>query len=326
MSDFDDDLDILEIVHPYGWDTVGYYERGEGGGEGAYHAVVTPENLSEDTVRPKERALVELCRAEKAAGRKVWVYIQYTDRHDVQGRVERLLKGAGLRVGSLRASVGLAKREEWIARNAPKCDVLVSHPRLVETGLDFFDKAGSYVVPTVVFYEQGYLLTTLRQASRRAWRIGQKLPCRVVHLYYKGTLQERAMALMGEKPAAAAAVEGRFGGEGLVALAGDDAGSTEMALAKSLAERLDQGDARRAWARVVAAPPASQARADGPEVCRRMRAAGVTVKGLAQRLGATQARVRAARKGGTDCPRMLAALGEAPPRKRAGAARGRRAR
>jgi hypothetical protein len=240
--------------HPFGWGPVGYREGGEGGGGGCFVTVCTPDDLGEGAVRPKEQALIDLCLAERDAGRKVWVYVQFTDRHDVQGRVEKLLRGAGLRVGSLRAKVPLAKREEWIAKNAPKCDVLVSHPRLVETGLDFFDRAGTYVVPTVVFYEQGYLPNTLRQASRRAWRIGQTMPCRVVHLYYRGTLQERAVALMGEKLAAAVAIEGRFGGEGLIALAGDDAGPTEMALARSLAERLDDGAARRAWAKVTAVP------------------------------------------------------------------------
>ena len=35
------------------------------------------------------------------------------------------------------------------------------------------------------FYETGYDLFTLRQASRSAWRIGQKRPCRVYYLYYQ---------------------------------------------------------------------------------------------------------------------------------------------
>jgi hypothetical protein len=63
-------------------------------------------------------------------------------------------------------------------------------------------------------------------------------------------MQDRAMALMGRKLTAAQALEGRFSSEGLVALAGEDA-NVEIALARSLVERLDEGDARRAWNKVV---------------------------------------------------------------------------
>ena len=60
------------------------------------------------------------------------------------------------------------------------------------------------------FYETGYNLFTLRQASRRSWRIGQKEACRIVYFYYEGTMQDRAMALMGKKLTAAQALEGIF--------------------------------------------------------------------------------------------------------------------
>src|SRR5581483_6010088 len=124
--------------------------------------------------------------------------------------------------------------------------VVISHPRLVETGLDLFDKSGRHNFPTLCFYEAGYNLFTLRQASRRAWRIGQTEPCRVAYLYYAGTMQDRALALMGRKLTAAQALEGKFSGEGLVAMAGEDA-NVEVALARSLVSRMDEGDARRAW-------------------------------------------------------------------------------
>jgi len=85
--------------YPYGWDTVGYRERGEGGGDGCFIGVVRPQNLDPKAVLPKERALIELCRAERAAGRQVWVYVQFTRAHDVAGRLERVLRDAGFRVG-----------------------------------------------------------------------------------------------------------------------------------------------------------------------------------------------------------------------------------
>src|SRR5262249_19665874 len=92
---------------------------------------------------------------------------------------------------------------------------------------------------------------TMRQASRRAWRIGQRKDCKVIYLYYGGTLQARAMALMGKKMEAAQALEGKFSAEGLASLSGED-GSAEMALAKSLANRIDEGDTARRWAKIGA--------------------------------------------------------------------------
>jgi hypothetical protein len=251
--------------YPCGWKPVGYHQTGEGAGPGVFVTVAVPPDLPEGVIRPKEQALIELVRSERSRGRKVWVYVQYTDQHDVQGRLDRLLREAGLRVGVLRARVPLAEREEWIARHAPQFDVVISHPRLVETGLDLFDKGGRYNFPTLCFYETGYNLFTLRQAARRSWRIGQGQPCRVVYLHYEGTMQGRAMALMGRKLTAAQALEGRFSGEGLVALAGADA-TVEIALARSLVERLDDGDARRAWGKVVnphGRPAAANGRPEG---------------------------------------------------------------
>ena len=146
--------------------------------------------------------------------------------------------------------MALSRREEWIARHAPGLDAVISHPRLVETGLDLFDKGGRHNFPTLCFYETGYNLFTLRQASRRSWRIGQNQACRIVYFHYEGTMQERAMALMGKKLTAAQALEGTFSSEGLAAMAGEDA-NIEMALARSLVSRMDEGDARRFWTKVV---------------------------------------------------------------------------
>ena len=57
------------------------------------------------------------------------------------------------------------------------------------------------------------------------------------------------MVLMGKKLTAAQALEGTFSSEGLVAMAGEDA-NLEIALARSLVGRMDEGDVRRLWTRV----------------------------------------------------------------------------
>lgn len=188
-------------------------------------------DLPEDVVWPKERALVDLCLSEAAQGRRVFVYLVYTDARDVSARLEQILREAGLRVAVLRESVRPAVREEWIARQVVSgVQVLVGNARLVQLGLDLLE------FPTLAFYQTGYSLFTLRQASRRSWRIGQTQPVRVVFLAYRDHLQEAALRLMGTKLRAALALEGRFSSEGLRAMAeGDDLG---VELARVLVEGL----------------------------------------------------------------------------------------
>jgi hypothetical protein len=239
--------------YPFGWEPVGYWQAGADGARGRYVTVADPPHLPEGVIYPKELALIDLVQSEKAKRRKVWVFVQYTDKHAVQERLEMLLTQAGIKVKVLAASVPLARREDWIDEHAPHVDVVISHPRLVETGLDLFDKGGRHNFPTIAFYETGYNLFTLRQASRRAWRIGQRERCRIVYFHYEETMQERAMALMGKKLTAAQALEGTFSSEGLVALAGEGP-NVELALARSLVERMDEGDARRMWRKSINTP------------------------------------------------------------------------
>ncbi len=212
--------------HPYGWPLI------DAGKEGSF----LPASLDVETIRPKEEALVDLCKSEMAAGRQVWVYVQRTVTRDVGARLVRLLRDAGMRADQLRSSTSPREREEWIYRKGRDLDVCVSHPDLVKTGLDLFAPDGNHNFPTLVFYQTGYNTFTLRQASRRSWRIGQKLPCKTVFLYYTGSFQESCMAHMGKKMSACEAIDGKFSAEGLAAMAGED--DATMALAKSLVEKV----------------------------------------------------------------------------------------
>ena len=124
----------------------------------------------------------------------------------------------------LRASTPTHKREAWYREQLKRgIDVAICHPKLVETGLDLLE------FPTILFHETGYSLHTLRQASRRSWRIGQKRPVEVKFFAYSGTMQEVCLRLMGKKLLVALAMEGKFASEGLQALDGDDDMLTAMA-------------------------------------------------------------------------------------------------
>jgi hypothetical protein len=115
---------------------------------------------------------------------------------------------------------------------------VICHPKLVQTGLDLID------FPTILFYETGYSIYVLRQASRRSWRIGQRLPVKVKFLHYAETMQESCLRLMGKKLLVSLAMEGKFSSEGLQAINEDDdilmAMARELVTEKGIGERADQ--------------------------------------------------------------------------------------
>lgn len=87
---------------------------------------------------------------------------------------------------------------------------------------------------TLIFYSMGYNLFTLRQASRRSWRINQTAPrVEVYLLYYADTIQAKAMKLMASKLAVAGIIEGSLSDEGLAAMS--DVKDLTSQMAKELA-------------------------------------------------------------------------------------------
>src|SRR5262249_42772010 len=70
---------------------------------------------------------------------------------------------------------------------------------------------------------------TLRQASRRSWRIGQREPVRVAFFTYSNTSQESCLRLMGKKLLVSLAMEGKLHVEGLQTMDQDDDMLTAMA-------------------------------------------------------------------------------------------------
>ena len=82
----------------------------------------------------------------------------------------------------------------------------------------------------------------MRQASRRAWRIGQTRPVKVVFMSYRNTLQADALKLVAKKLQSSLAVEGDLPEDGLAAY-GDDGDDLMMALARKIVsgDREDAG-------------------------------------------------------------------------------------
>ncbi len=185
--------------------------------------------LPEDRLYPKERALVDLVAAERLAGRRVLVYVTHTGTRDITGRMEEFLGRHGFRVAVMKAdAVPPERREAWVAKRVEEgVDVLVCHPQLVQTGLDLVE------FPTVCWFETHYSVYTMRQASRRSWRIGQTEPVQVVFMAYRNTLQADALQLVAKKLQSSLAVEGELPEDGLAAY-GDDGDDLMLALARKI--------------------------------------------------------------------------------------------
>ena len=96
---------------------------------------------------PKEAWLVDFVSAESEQGRKTLIYLRQTGTRDIQYRLEKILKDAGVRAQVLTSGVEARKREAWIAGKVFGIDALIVNPRLVETGLDLI------AFSNVVFFE-----------------------------------------------------------------------------------------------------------------------------------------------------------------------------
>lgn len=195
--------------------------------------IVNPENnevlirmpeLDRNELRNKERELLELVQKKVDAGEKVLIYCQWTNKTDVQQKLNKLLKANNIKSVIMTSKQSADTREEWIENQLEKgAQVLICNPSLVETGLDLLS------FTTIIFYQLGYNLFTLRQASRRSWRLSQDKDIEVYFMYYKSTIQEKAISLMATKLQASMAIEGKFSEEGLRAMSNNEDLLTQIA-------------------------------------------------------------------------------------------------
>jgi hypothetical protein len=226
---------------PWGWSPITCPAYNEAGKRTGSEFVTQPTDLGENRIDNKDERLVKICTEEQQKNRRCCVYVNFTGKHDVRPKLQQALQDAGLRAVIMPDTVQPAAREDWIESHLNELDVLIVHPRRVMTGLDLI------AFPSLIFYQVGYSTHVLRQASARARRPTQTQACKVFFLYYQNSIQETALALMGEKEAASQALEGVFDTNALRAMMnGAENDDIVAALANSLESECTR-DAKTAW-------------------------------------------------------------------------------
>jgi len=132
----------------------------------------------------KEKRALELVKSELSQGRKVLLYVHFSNKGVADDLLKMLEKELPQYIHKfLSPTINANKRQAWIEKNPS--DVLICNPELVKTGLDLLQ------FPTIIFYESTYNVFTLKQASRRSWRIGQRENVKVIFMAYSNTPQHK---------------------------------------------------------------------------------------------------------------------------------------
>lgn len=220
------------------------------------YTIVKPASVAcFDDILPKEEKVMELVRAKVAAGERVLIYTSWT-RTDSQQKLLKLLTQEGYRTEILSPKIPPAKREEWVEKRVRSgVQVLITNPSCVKTGLDL------NAFTTLIFYSMDFNLFTLRQASRRSWRINQTAPrVEIYFLYYKDTMQAKAMKLMASKLAVAGIIEGTLSEEGLAAMSDVRDLTSQMAKELSLGIKDNVEDIAAAFKKMAVINPERRTR------------------------------------------------------------------
>ena len=128
--------------------------------------------------------MVDLVAAERMEGRRVLVYATHTGTRDITERMEDILTRHGFRVAVMKAdarrtrgrrgwrqgasSEGLVKA--WVADRVKQgINVMICHPRLVQTGLDLID------FQTLVWFETEF--SVFQSTEKCAVLVGSRFGC-----------------------------------------------------------------------------------------------------------------------------------------------------
>ncbi|SDO17684.1 Helicase conserved C-terminal domain-containing protein [Paenibacillus sp. yr247] len=190
----------------------------------------------------KERWLVETVKKELAENRRCTIFNSYTGAYGMNERVRDILTNHGIRCKILDEPNTDLRQERLAELEADEIPVIITNMKMVEVGLDMM------YWPTIIFYQLNYEVSTVRQSSRRAWRIGQDRECRVYYALYNGTQQMKQFMSIMSGRGHALMVEGRLDGSELAQYSRD----SQSALASDLASCFASSDVAQSWTALAA--------------------------------------------------------------------------
>ncbi|KQN96852.1 helicase-related protein [Paenibacillus sp. Leaf72] len=191
---------------------------------------VKAETFPEDYLTSTERRLIDDVKNELKDNRGCIIFTHYTGIFRTNQRIQKILREKGIESEILdvntTSSVG---RFEWLEKHREKgTKVLIMSASLVQVGLDLLEW------PTLMFWQMNDNIDVLRQASRRAWRIGQSLECRVRYYVSEKTQQMAQFQRLMRRRIQALLVEGRIErSDNLAQYANDDSSNLTRDLAGS---------------------------------------------------------------------------------------------
>ena len=166
--------------------------------------VIAPK-LPLDYITNKERALLKDIDGELLNKRRCIVFTHYSGDYKTNERLRTLIENKGYSCAIMNERVKTADRVEWLDKQANiGTEVLIMNQRLVEVGLDLME------FPTIMFYQLNDDINVVRQASRRAWRLGQHKNCKVFYYVVDKTTQFVQFQRLMSRRVAAMIVEGRI--------------------------------------------------------------------------------------------------------------------
>lgn len=195
-----------------------------------------------DYLTAKERKLLEIVQEELENDRPCIIYNNFTGKtgeYRTNQRVYKILKEAGIKTKILDESISTAKRFDWIEKQEKEgTKVIITNMKLVEVGLDLMS------FPTIIYFQLCDEVSTLRQSSRRAWRLGQPKKCKVYYLVNDHTQQMIQFKRLMSRRVSAMITEGRIERSDSLAQYADVGASQ---LTNDLSKQLDSADLTSAW-------------------------------------------------------------------------------
>lgn len=199
--------------------------------DGTILSSVSAPTFTEDYLTSKEEKMVEIVQRELAEGRGCLIFTNFTGIYQTNERIQKVLHHHGISSEILNTKTTPLKRFEWLEGQAQKgTKVLIMNMSLVQVGLDIVNW------PTILYYQLNDDINTVRQSSRRGWRLGQSKECRVYFLVNGRTQQFNQFRRLMSRRINAMLVEGRIErSDSLAKFAQDDMSNLARDLSQSLA-------------------------------------------------------------------------------------------